>query len=262
MLELLPAYLVIGVIAGVMAGLLGVGGGLVIVPALAIVYSFTSIPETVLMHMAVGTSLATIVVTSIASIRAHHQRGAVLWTIFLRITPGIVGGALAGSAVAGWMPGDLLRTLFGGFAILVAVQMAFGLKPEGGRQLPGAFAMGLTGAGIGAVSAIVGIGGGSMTVPFLSWCNVAVRKAVATSSAVGLPIAMAGAAGFMVTGWGNSQLPAYSSGYIFWPAFAGIVITSMLFAGVGARLAHSLPTATLKRIFALFLLAVGLHLVF
>ncbi len=260
MFELIPAYLGIGVIAGIMAGLLGVGGGLVIVPALAIAFSFTSMPEAVLMHMAVGTSLATIVITSIASVRAHHQRGAVLWPVFLRLTPGIICGALVGSAVAGWMPGELLRTLFGIFAILVAAQIAFGLKASGHSQLPGPLGMSMAGAGIGAVSAVVGIGGGSMTVPFLSWCNVTVHKAVATSSACGLPIAVAGAAGFVFTGWGNSQLPAYSSGYIFWPAFAGIVLTSMLFAGVGARLAHSLPISTLKRVFALFLFAVGLHL--
>ncbi len=260
MLTALLIYLGIGVVAGVLAGLLGVGGGLVIVPALAIAFSLQGIPDSVLMHLSVGTSLATIVVTSIASVRAHHRRGAVLWQPFARLTPGIIVGALVGAAIAGWLPGATLRTLFGLFALTVALQMGFGLKPSPHRQLPKPPGMGLAGAFIGAVSAVVGIGGGSMTVPFLAWCNVPVRQAVATSAACGLPIAVAGAAGFMLTGWGHADLPANSSGFIHWPAFAGIVTTSMLLASVGARLAHSLPTVTLKRVFALFLTGVGLHL--
>ncbi len=261
MIELLALYLGIGVVAGVMAGLLGVGGGLVIVPALIIGFSFTTIPEEVRMHLAVGTSLATIVITSMASIRAHHRRGAVLWPVFARLTPGILVGALAGSLLAGLMPGDLLRNLFGIFALLVALQMGLGLKPKPHRQLPGSLGLATAGGIIGMVSAVVGIGGGSMSVPFMSWCNVEVRKAVATSAAGGLPIALAGAAGFLWTGWGNPQLPDYSSGYVYWPAFVGIVATSTLFAGVGAHLAHNLPTQVLKRIFALFLLGIGLHLI-
>lgn len=253
-------YLGIGIVAGVLAGLLGVGGGLVIVPALAIAFALLQIPESVLMHLAVGTSLATIVITSIASIRAHHRRGAVRWREFALLTPGIIFGALVGAAIAGWLPGSTLRTLFGLFALTVAAQMAFGFKPPPDHQLPEIPGMTLVGSLIGAVSAVVGIGGGSMTVPFLTWCNVPVRQAVATSAACGLPIAVAGATGFIVTGWDHPDLPAYSSGFVYWPAFAGIVVTSMLFAGFGAKLAHTLPTATLKRVFALFLVGVGLHL--
>ena len=260
MLTAFSIYLGIGVVAGVLAGLLGVGGGLVIVPALVIAFTLQGLPESVLMHLAVGTSLATIVITSVASIRAHHKRGAVLWGPFARLTPGIVVGALAGAAVAGWLPGATLRMLFGIFALTVALQMALDFKPSPHRQLPGTAGMSLAGALIGAVSAVVGIGGGSMTVPFLAWCNIPVRQAVATSAACGLPIAVAGAAGFLVTGWGHADLPPLSTGYIHWPAFAGVVSTSMLFAGVGARLAHSLPTTTLKKVFALFLTGVGLHL--
>jgi uncharacterized membrane protein YfcA len=256
----LAIYLGIGVVAGILAGLLGVGGGLVIVPALVIAFGFLGIPAELRMHLAVGTSLATIVITSIASIRAHQKRGAVRWSDFARFMPGIVLGALGGSAMAGWLPGDTLRTLFGLFALFVAVQMWFGLKPAPQRQLPGTLGMGLAGTVIGTISAVVGIGGGSLTVPFLSWCNVPVRQAVATSAACGLPIAVAGAAGFIATGWGYRELPAYSTGYVFWPAFAGVVATSMLFAATGAKLAHTLPTAALKRVFALFLCLVGFHL--
>lgn len=262
MLSVLAVYLAVGVIAGIMAGLLGVGGGLLIVPALVIAFTVQGVSDAVLMHLAVGTSLATIVFTSIASIRAHHKRGAVLWPVFAQLTPGIVLGALTGSAIAGLLPGEQLRTLFGLFALIVSLQMGMDLKPSPHRQLPGPVGMGVAGAAIGVVSAVVGIGGGSMTVPLLTWCNVTVRQAVATSSACGLPIALAGAAGFVATGWGAQELPDMSTGFIYWPAFAGITAASMLSAGLGARLAHSLPAASLKRVFALFLLVIGLHLIF
>ncbi len=262
MIEALAVYLGIGALAGLMAGLLGVGGGLVIVPALVVAFGILKLPPHAIMHLAVGTSLATIVVTSVASVRAHHRHGAVLWREFARLTPGIVLGALAGAAVAGWLPGSALRMLFGLFALLVAVPMGLNARPAPNRQLPGALLMGAAGGVIGLVSALVGIGGGSMTVPLLTHCNVPVRRAVATSAACGLPIAVAGAFGFVVSGWHQAGLPAYATGYVYWPAFAGVAATSMLFAGVGAQWAHSLPTTTLKRIFAAFLAGVGLHLLF
>jgi uncharacterized membrane protein YfcA len=260
MLSVLAIYLGVGTIAGLMAGLLGVGGGLIIVPVLLIAFGFQSVPDAVLMHLAVGTSLATIVVTSIASIRAHHRHGAVDWRLFALLTPGIVLGALTGSRIAGWLPGEVLREAFGLFALVVALQLGLDLKPSPHRQLPEIPGMTLAALLVGAISAIVGIGGGSMTVPFLTWCNVPVRRAVATSAACGLPIAVAGAAGFVSTGWNHPALPDYSSGFVYWPAFGGVAITSMLFAGLGAKLAHTLPARTLKRVFALFLCGVGLYL--
>ncbi len=259
--ELFAACLALGAVAGILAGLLGVGGGLVIVPALLLIFSFTAIPEAVQAHLAVGTSLATIVATSIASVRAHHRRGAVRWEVFAGLTPGILLGALSGGLLAGWLAGGTLRVLYGLFALVVALLMALDLRPKPQRRLPGPWGLGVTGAGIGLVSALVGIGGGTMTVPFLTWCNLGVRSAVATSAACGLPIAVAGAAGFLWSGWGDSRLPPYSSGYLYWPAFAGIVLTSTISAGMGARLAHSLPASLLKRGFAIFLFCVGVYLV-
>jgi uncharacterized membrane protein YfcA len=262
MLSTLLIYLGIGSIAGVMAGLLGVGGGLLIVPALIMAFSVQGVADSVLAQLAVGTSLATIVITSLASVRAHQRHGAVRWREVALLTPGIILGAWVGAAVAAHLPSATLRTLFGIFALLVALQMGLGFKPAPHQQLPGALGMSLAGAIIGLVSSIVGIGGGSMTVPFLTWCHVTVREAVAISAACGLPIALAGAAGFVAAGWSHAELPAYSSGFVYWPAFAGIVTTSMLFAGVGAKLAHTLPTTTLKRLFAAFLFIVGLFLLF
>ena len=250
-------YLVLGAFAGVMAGLLGVGGGLIIVPALAWIFHQQQITETAIMHLAIGTSLATIVVTSISSVRAHHRRGAVLWPTFWRLTPGIVVGAWLGAAVADALSSFVLQKIFALFVLAMAGQMGFGAKPAPHRDLPGTPGMLATGGVIGAVSAIVGIGGGSLTVPFLTWCNISIRQAVATSAACGLPIALAGALGFIVTGLNATGLPGWSLGYIYGPALVGIAFVSMLFAPLGAKLAHTLPTETLKKVFAIFLALIG-----
>lgn len=253
-------YLGLGAFAGVLAGMLGVGGGLIIVPILAWVFLGQGFDSGVIMHLAVGTSLATIVFTSISSVRAHHRRGAVQWPAVVRLMPGIVFGVFIGALVAERLPTASLRTVFGVFELLVAAQMAFSLLPEAHRALPGRLGMGAAGAVIGGVSAIVGIGGGTLTVPFLLWCGVAMRQAVATSAACGLPIAVAGAVAFAWTGSGNGSLPPSSLGYLYLPALAGVAASSILFAPLGARLAHSLPTAVLKRFFAVFLAVLGVKM--
>jgi hypothetical protein len=250
-------YLVLGAFAGVMAGLLGVGGGLIIVPVLAWIFHGQQVADAIVMHLAIGTSLATIVVTSISSVRAHHQRGAVLWPVVWQLTPGIVIGAWLGAVVADALPSRVLGKIFAVFVLAVAAQMAFGAKPAPHRGLPGAVGMAATGGVIGGVSAIVGIGGGSLTVPFLTWCNTSMRQAVATSAACGLPIALAGAIGFIITGLNASSLPPWSLGYVYGPALVGVAFASMLSAPLGARLAHTLPTETLKKVFAIFLALVG-----
>jgi uncharacterized membrane protein YfcA len=217
-------------------------------------------PEPVIMHLALGTSLATIIVTSISSVRAHHRHGAVLWPVFWQLAPGLVIGTLLGSKLAGALRSDTLRIIFGVFELTVAAQMGFGFKPSAQRELPGTGGMLTAGGLIGLVSAIVGIGGGSLTVPFLTWCNETIHKAVATSAACGLPIAVAGAVGYMVNGWGRPELPPWSLGYVYGPALLGIALISMLFAPLGAKLAHSLPTATLRKAFAGFLGLVGIKM--
>lgn len=253
-------YLATGSFAGVLAGLLGVGGGLIIVPILALSFAASGIAEAVQMHLAVGTSLATIIFTSLSSVRAHHRRGAVEWAIVRALAPGIVAGALFGAIIARWLPSTSLRYLFGAFELFVAVQMALSLKPAPHRGLLGRWGMGAAGATIGTLSALVGVGGGTLTVPFLLWCNVTIQRAIATAAACGLPIAVAGAAGFVLSGWGHAQLPPLSSGYLYWPALLGVSTASVLAAPLGARLAHSLPTPLLKRLFALLLLALALRM--
>ena len=256
----LVVYLLVGGVAGVLAGLLGVGGGIVIVPVLLWVFRAHNFDESVVAHLAIGTSLATIIVTSIASIRAHHRRGAILWQTVIALAPGIVLGAWLGAAVADQMPTVLLQRVFACFAIVVSIQMWLGANPETHRALPGKSGMSIAGGVIGAISAVVGIGGGSLSVPFLSWCGVNMRNAVATSAACGFPIAVAGASGFLITGWNETALPQGSTGYIFWPALLGIVIASYLAAPLGAHLAHNLPIKSLKRTFAVLLSVVGVKL--
>ena len=253
-------YLATGAFAGLLAGLLGVGGGLLIVPILALSFATQGIADEVQMHLAVGTSLATIIFTSLSSIYAHHRRGAVAWPVFRAMTPGIILGALLGAVIARWLPSFSLRTLFGVFELFVALQMALSLKPAPHRGLPGSWGMSGAGAVIGSLSALLGVGGGTLTVPFLLWCNVAIHRAIATSAACGLPIAVAGATGFVISGWHNTLLPEWSSGYLYWPALLGVVTASVLFAPLWARLAHRLPTLVLKRLFALLLLGLALRM--
>lgn len=256
----LALYLVIGAAAGVMAGMLGVGGGVVIVPALAWALLARGVTPALVMHVAIGTSLATIVITSLSSIRAHQRRGAILWPVVGRLAPGIVIGTWIGAKIVDQLPAATLKLIFGVFLLSVATQMVFAGQPAAHRGLPGRPALFGVGAVIGAVSGVVGIGGGSLTVPFLGWCNVGIRNAVATSAACGFPIALAGALGFIVTGRDAAGLPPWSLGYINGPAWLGIGCASMLFAPLGARLAHTLPMPLLRRVFALFLGVVGVRM--
>ncbi|WP_445363278.1 sulfite exporter TauE/SafE family protein [Microbulbifer sp. ANSA003] len=265
-MEILLVYLLVGAAAGTIAGLFGVGGGLIIVPALVFVFTAMGISPEILTHMAVGTSLATIIVTSISSVRAHNKKRAVDWKIFGIMVPGILVGSWIGGATAELLPGAWLQLLIGIFAIVIAVRMWLsGIRhaqvAEGAGNLPGAPALVSASGVIGWASAIFGIGGGSLTVPFLSHCRVQMQRAVATSAACGLPIAIAGALSFVYQGWNNELLPEWSSGYIYWPAFVGIVITSTLFARFGANLAHRLSAKMLKHCFALLLCVIGLRFI-
>ncbi len=250
-------YLALGACAGVLAGLFGVGGGIIIVPVLVFSFTLQGFDSEVLTHLAVGTSLATIVFTSIQSVRAHHRMGAVRWPVFAWMTVGILIGAGFGALTASYIAGPNLQKIIGVFAILVAIQMALDLKPKASRGVPGK--PGLTAAGvvIGWASAIFGIGGGSLTVPFLTWRSLTMQQAVATSSACGFPIAVASAISFMILGWHDPLLPPHSLGFVYLPALIGIAVTSMFFARFGARLAHKLSPRVLKRLFALLLVVVG-----
>jgi uncharacterized membrane protein YfcA len=249
-------YIALGAFAGVLAGLLGVGGGLVIVPVLTFIFTAQHLPDAHILHLALGTSLASIMFTSVSSLRAHHLRGAVDWPVVRRISLGIMVGTFGGSWVAAQLSTRFLKLFFVVFLYYVATRMLLNIKPGPHRQLPGRAGMFGVGGLIGGVSSLVGIGGGSMSVPFLVWCNVAIHRAIGTSAAIGFPIALAGAAGYVVNGL-PVPLPPQSLGFVYLPALAGIAAASIVTAPFGAKLAHCLPIDKLKKIFALLLLVMG-----
>jgi uncharacterized membrane protein YfcA len=252
--------LVTGSVAGALAGLLGIGGGVIIVPVLVFVFRYHGVDTAVLMHVAIGTSLATIAVTSLSSIRAHQAHGAIRWEVFRYIAPGVVVGGLCGAAVADALPSETLRLLFAPFMVVIAIQLAMGRASKPHRQLPGPVGLVNAGGVIGTVSALFGIGGGSMSVPFLTWCNVPVRNAVATAAAIGLPIAVAGGLGFVYAGWNVPGRPEWSIGFINLPATLGIVAASTFSAPFGAKLAHRIPEQLLRRSFAALLIVLAIKM--
>lgn len=252
-------YIGTGVIAGLLAGLLGIGGGLVIVPILNIAFTAQGLPANYIQHLALGTSLATIIFTSMSSMRAHHKRGSLMWPVFWSITPGILIGSFLGSKVASLLSSRFLSAFFVVFLYYVATQMLLNIKPKASRDVPGTAGMLVAGGVIGCVSSLVGIGGGTMTVPFLTWCNVGMLNCIGTSAAVGLPIALASTVGYIYNGL-HTDLPGLAGGYlgfIYLPAFFGVVCASILTAPLGARLAHGMPVRKLKKIFACLLIVVA-----
>jgi len=257
---LFAAYVGLGLVVGFVAGLLGVGGGLIIVPVLIMLLHANGLAAGMEPQLALGTSLASILFTSLSSVRAHHGHGAVEWPLVRRIAPGIVIGTLAGAVLAAQMSATVLKLFFVAFLFYAATQMWLDFKPAPHRGLPGRAGTTLAGALIGGVSSWVGIGGGTLSVPFMLWHNVPLHRAIATSAAIGFPIAIAGAAGYVLGGWGVSRLPAGSLGFVYLPALAGIVAGSVLTAPLGARTAHRLPVRPLKRIFALLLFTLALRM--
>jgi uncharacterized membrane protein YfcA len=259
-MELLT-YLMTGAAAGLLAGLLGIGGGLLIVPALAWLFAGQGFTGETLMHFAVGTSLGAIVPTAVSSLLAHHRRGSVQWPAVRGLVLGILPGAFAGAWLAQQVSSHGLAMFFGMFEILVAIQLLAGFQPGAHRALPGTAGLGVAGAMIGIVSALLGIGGATLSVPFLLWNRVDIRMAVGTAATVGLPIALAGAAGFVLAGQAAGSPSGWNSGYVYWPAVAGIALASVPIAPLGARLAHRLPRRQLQRIFALLLAVIGMKMV-
>lgn len=257
-MESLPILLVAGVAAGLLTGLFGIGGGLVIVPVLALVLAWQDLAGDAVMQMALGTSLAVIALTSILAARAHHVRGGVRWPLLWGMAPGLMCGALLGALAAHWLPGAVLARIVGLGALAVAAVMWFKAEPRALSTVPGAWGMGIAGAVIGGISSLIGIGGGTIVVPFLRLCGLGMRQAAGCSAAATVPTAWAGALGFAIVGWTQPGLPAGHLGYVWLPGLAMIAATSLLAAPLGARLAHRLPPHLLQRAFALVPLGVGL----
>jgi len=261
-LGLIAALIALGAVTGFLAGMLGIGGGIVLVPCLTFIFSLRGFPGEHLVHMAIATSLATILFTSVSSVRAHHGRGAVRWDVVKALAPGILLGAVIGAQIAGRLPTLWISLIFAFFVGSLAVQMLLDRKPKASRELPRAGGMFAVGNGIGFVSSLVGAGGGFISVPFMTWSNVAIHNAVATSAALGFPIAAAGTVGYVLAGVSERGLPPGTLGFIYLPALVAIGLASVLTAPLGARAAHALDVKRLKRIFAALLLSLASYMLY
>ena len=249
----LIAYALIGAVIGFLAGLLGIGGGLSLVPVLAALFTAQGLAADHTVHLALATAMASVVFTSSSSVLAHHRLGTVDWSIVRRMAPGMVVGSLLSALAAGWLP---QRVLALGFALIVyggATQILLGRKPAPGRQLPGQLAMTLLGLVIGVICGLVSAGGAFLTVPLMMAWGVAVHRAIGTAAAIGVPVAALGMLGYIISGWQVAGLPDYTLGFVYLPALLALVAASVFTAPYGARLAQRLPVATLKRVFALLL---------
>jgi uncharacterized membrane protein YfcA len=249
----------LGLATGFLAGLLGIGGGMLMVPFITIILTSKGFPPDYTVKMAVATSLATICFTSLSSVRAHHRRGAVLWPIVWLLAPGILLGSLLGAQVAVALPGKVLSVLFAVFVAFSATQMFLNRKPKPSRTLPGRLGTFSVGALIGLLSSLVGAGGAFISVPFMTWCNVKIHNAVGTSAALGFPIALAGTAGYIWAGQDMPRMPPGSVGYLYLPGLVVISLASMSMAPVGARTAHRMDIQPLKKVFALVLYALAAY---
>lgn len=246
-------YILIGCFVGFVAGLFGVGGGTTQVPLLLMIFKAQGFPDKYVMHLALGTSMASIFLTSLSSMRAHYLKGAVRWDIFKGMAPGLLFGTFIGSFFAGSLPSKSLKIFFVFIMYFAAFQIIFEFKPKGHIKLPGRLGLCIVGLVIGGISSLAAAGGGFLTVPFMLFCNVIIYQAVGTAAALGFPIALAGFLGYVISGLKVSGLPHYTLGYVYLPALISIVSMSIFTAPKGANLAHRLPVKKLRRLFGLFL---------
>lgn len=252
-MEWLLAYIAVGAFVGFFAGLLGIGGGMTMVPFLVFFFTSQGFPVEHVVHLALGTAMASILFTAASSVRAHHRRKSVDWRVARAMAPGVLLGTFGGALIASALSTRALTLFFAVFVYIAATQLFIGLNPKASRRLPGPGVLAGVGAGIGAISSWVAAGGAVMTIPFLLFCNVPLLMAIGTSSALGFPIAAAGTLGYVITGYFESGLPAGSVGFVHLPALAGVVVASVLTAPLGASAAHRMPVKLLRRVFAVFL---------
>ena len=260
--QLVVELLVLGCITGFLAGLLGIGGGMLMVPFMTLLLTIKGMPAQHVVKMAIATSLATICFTSVASVRAHQQQGYVLWPVVRLLVPGLVIGSMLGAQVAKAVPAQALTLLFALFVSFSAVQMLRDAKPHATRQLPRGAGMFAAGGSIGLLAALVGAGGAFVSVPFMTWCNVKIHNAVATSAALGFPIALAGTVGYVIAGWSLHDMPPGTLGFIYVPALLTISAASVLTAPLGARTAQRLDVRQLKGVFATLLFGLAAYMVY
>ena len=253
-------YLAIGSAVGFLAGLLGVGGGMIMVPVLVFVFTAKSFSSEHLMHLSLATAMATIPFTSASSVRAHHVRDGVDWSIVVGMLPGLAVGALLGALVAGAVPSRPLAIFFAVFISYAALNMFRKVQPKATRQLPGRLGLGVVGGVISFLASFVAAGAAFMTIPFMTWCNVPMKRAIGTAAALGFPLALASTIGYIYAGWRASGLPSGTLGFVYLPALIPVVVASMLTAPLGARFTHRLPVRRLRVVFGLLLLGLALRM--
>lgn len=272
-------FMSIGAFTGIAAGLLGIGGGLIIVPFSLIVFEMLAVNNSIIIphehqaHVAIATSLATIIFTALSAIYSQQKKKAIVWSLFWLLLPGLILGAFGGAWIATYISRTPLLIVFASFVLLVSLKMWFGWSPHARRPFPGWLGMNAVTMAIGSISSLVGIGGGTMSVPFLNRGEITIQKAVAISSALGLPIALSGSLGFF---WSSMQYPLFQPieqlgdvttlplfiGYIYLPAFFSIISVSMLTARYGVHLSHKLSKEMLSKVFSLLLLVLAIKLYF
>ena len=260
-MEWYAAYLALGAVAGFLGGMFGIGGGTILVPVLLMLFEAQYFSPEISMHLALGSSMAIILFTALASMRKHHQHGAVNWRVVFGITPGILLGAALGALFTSSVSPRFLATFFTLFVYFAATQILLDIRPRASRQLPGIAGLSLAGTFTGWLSTLVSVGGGIIVVPFLIWCNVPLRHAIGTAAAIGFPIAVGGTLGYIVTGW-QSTLPSPHLGYVYLPAVLGCAFASVITAPLGAKTAHKTNVALLRKLFAVLLLALATKLLF
>jgi uncharacterized membrane protein YfcA len=258
----LAAYLAIGLVVGYLSGLLGIGGGIIIVSSLAIMFAAHGFPPAYVMHLALGSSMACIVFGSFSSFRTHDKHGAVDWHVVRSVTPGLVAGVVGGVLVARASSTALLKYFYLAFTLFVTLQWVLNLKPKPSRELPGRGGLAAFGVFMGVIAGLFGGGGAVAGVPFLTWCNQSIHRAIGTVAALGFPISIIGTLGYVAAGWNAPDMPPWSIGFVYVPASIGIAVTSMITARWGARMAHRLKGNTLRRIFALVLVALAAKVAF
>jgi len=254
------SYLLLGSFVGFMAGLLGIGGGGIMVPILTTMFLIQGIPVENVVHLALGTSMASIVMTSISSLRAHNSKQGVIWDVVKKMVLGIIFGTFLATFVASYLSSVYLAVFFAIFMAYVSVQMFLNKKQKQNRELAGTISLSVAGLGIGTISALVAIGGGSLTVPYLLWQNIEIKKAIGTSAAIGLPISIAGTLGYIINGWSISSPDNYTFGFVHLPAVLFISVASFITAPYGVKLVHMLPVSIIKKIFAILLIILSIKM--
>jgi uncharacterized membrane protein YfcA len=261
-MEWMVAYLLLGATVGLLGGLFGIGGGTVLVPVLLFLFDAQHFPPEHLLHLALGTSMATIIFTALASLRKHHQHAAVNWAVVRTITPGILIGTGLGTLLATHIPTHFVGIFFALFVYFAAAQILFDLRPPISRQLPGNVTVRLFGIFAGTLSSVVSIGGGTVVIPFLLWSNLTIRQAIGTSAAISFPVAIGGSIGYVLTGLNIDGLPAFSFGYVYLPCLIWTAAASVITAPIGAKAAHQMNINVLRKLFAVLLLALATKLLF